>query len=444
MEEKMAERSINWKEISEEAGNHLSRYIQFNTTNPPGNEREAANYLAEVLKSEGFAPEIYLSDGDRANLLCRMKGSSSESPLVLLSHIDVVGAEEADWSVPPFSGTIKDGYVWGRGAIDCKGLGIMELMALILLKRHKITPRRDILLIAVADEEAGGEFGAKWVVNNLWDKINAGFVLNEGGVGISQMLGTDLMLPCFGEKGPLWLLLRAKGEAGHGSIPTPENANNKLVLALEKIVKYETPIILLPEIKRFLKNIISRKGILFNLLAPLLINSFTLHIFRSKLKSAKKINAVLRNTISITNLRGGYKENVIPSESEAVLDCRLLPGQSVEGFIEELKSIIDDPGIEIRVLQQHLPSQSSPATPMIQKLKQVIERNMPGVLFNPYLAPGFTDSRFFREKGAFAYGLMPCLFTQDEIDTIHGVNERISFKCLEIGVKNLFEFCAEF
>ncbi len=440
--DRVAEEKINWNEVRDEAAHLLSDYIKFNTTNPPGNEREAAEFIAEILKKNGLNPEVFISEGKRANLLCRLEGAGKEKPLVLLSHIDVVGAEEKEWSIPPFSGTIKDNYVWGRGAIDCKGLGVMELMALLLLKRNNITPRRDIILVAVADEEAGGESGAKWVVNNLWDKIEAEYVLNEGGVGISGMFGTDLMLPCFGEKGPLWLRLKARGEAGHGSIPTAENANNKLIRALERIVNYESPIILLPEIKGFLRNIISKKGLIFSIIAPLIINSFVLHLFRSKLKSAKKINAVLRNTISITELKAGYKENVIPSESEAILDCRLLPGQSVKDFVDELKGVIKDKDIEIEVIQQHAPSHSSPDTPMLQRLREIVEKNHPGILFNPYIAPGFTDSRFFREKGAIAYGLMPCLFTQEEIDTIHGVDERISLKSLEDGIKNIYELCS--
>lgn len=439
----MAELKINWNEVREEAAHLLSDYIKFNTTNPPGNEREAADFLAGLLKKNGLAPEVFVADGKRANLLCSLKGSGSKKPLVLLNHIDVVGAEDKDWSVPPFGGVIKDSYVWGRGAIDCKGLGIMELMAMVVMKRNNIIPGRDIIFVAVADEEAGGDFGARWVVNNLWEKIDAEYVLNEGGVGISGMFGMNLMLPCFGEKGPLWLKFKARGEAGHGSIPIAENANNKLIKALEKIVNYETPIILLPEIKKFLRNIIASRGTLLSLIAPVVINSFVLNLFRSKLKSAKKINAVLRNTISITNLKAGYKENVIPSQSEAILDCRLLPGQSVEKFIEELKRIINDEDIEIEVVQQHSPSHSSPETPMLKKLKEIVLKNNPGILFNPYIAPGFTDSRFFREKGTIAYGLMPCLFTQEEIDTIHGVNERISLKCLEDGIKNIFELCCE-
>ncbi len=438
----MVEAKINWNEVMDEAAHLLSDYIKFNTTNPPGNEREAADFLVEILKKNGLRPEVFIPDGKRANLICTLKGAGKEKPLVLLSHIDVVGAEEKDWSVPPFSGVIKDNCVWGRGAIDCKGLGIMELMALLLLKRNHITPRRDIIFVAVADEEAGGDFGAKWVVNNLWEKIQAEYVLNEGGVGISGMFGTDLMLPCFGEKGPLWLRLKARGEAGHGSIPITENANNKLIRALERIVNYESPIILLPEIKQFLRNIISRKGFFFSIIAPLIINSFVLHLFRSRLKSAKKINAVLRNTISITELKAGYKENVIPSESEAILDCRLLPGQSIEDFIDELKRVIKDKGIEIEVIQQHAPSHSSTDTPMLQRLREIVQKNLPNALFNPYIAPGFTDSRFFRERGAIAYGLMPCLLTQEEIDTIHGVDERISLKCLEEGIRNIYELCS--
>lgn len=439
----MIESEINWEQVVEESANLLSEYIKIDTTNPPGNEYDATIFLADVFKKNGFTPEIFVSDGKRANLICALKGTDNLRPLVLLNHIDVVGAEKKEWSVLPFGGVIKDGYVWGRGAIDCKGLGIMQLMALLLFKRNNVKPRRDILFLAVADEETGGKFGAKWVVENLWDKINAEYVLNEGSIGISGMFGMNIMLPCFGEKGILWLRLIARGKSGHGSTPIAENANNKLIRALEKIINYETPIILLPEIKQFLRKIIASKVGIFSFFSPLIINSFVLQIFRSKLKSMKKINAVLRNTISITNLKAGYKENVIPSESEAILDCRLMPGESAEKFIGKLKKIINDDDIEIEVIQAHAASYSPPDTPMMKKLKEMVLKYNPDALFAPYISAGFTDSRFFRSKGAIAYGLMPVFLTQKEIETIHGVDEHISLKCLQNGIKHIFEFCLE-
>jgi len=435
---------INWKEIVDEAANLLSQYIQINTTNPPGNEEEAVEFLAGILKNEGFQPEILGSGNQRSNILCKIRGSTSASPLLLLSHIDVVGAVGRDWEIPPFSGAIRNGYVWGRGAIDCKGLGIMELMSLLMLRRMGIMPKRDLILLAVADEESGGESGAKWITENHWDKISAGFVLNEGGEGISGMFGKDIMKLCFGEKGPLWLKLKAKGKSGHGSIPIQENPNDKIVAALAGIASHETAVNLLPEIKSFLRGLGRSMGLPLSIFAPFAANNFVLNLFRKKLKGIKDLNPILRNTISITNIKSGFKENVIPSEAEAVLDCRLLPGQDKGEFLNELKGIIGNPEIEIEVLQSHPASQSSAANEFMDVLKRVVQQNNPGALFFPLLSPGFTDSRFFRERGAVSYGFIPCLFTREEIDTIHGINERISFRCLGDGIRNIFDLCREF
>lgn len=436
---------INWEPVIEEASIILSEYIQINTTNPPGNEKKAAGFLIDILKKEGFSPEILPFNDSRASVVCRLKGrNSSERPLLLMSHIDVVGAVAEDWKLDPFSGTIKDGYVWGRGTVDCKGMGTMELMAFILLKRAGITPKRDIILLAVADEEAGSVAGAEWVVRNYRDKVAAGYVLNEGGMGVSGMFGKDMMMPCFGEKGPLWIKLKAKGESGHGSMPTPDNPNDKMVAALERIVKHETKIMLLPELRDILIEI--GKGLKFpvSLFTSLLANNLLPNIFRKQLKKMKKINAILRNTISITNLKSGFKENVIPSESEAILDCRLLPGQDKDTFIRELRDVIHEPDVAIEVLQFHAPSRSSTKDRFMEAIRKVIEVNHPGIPFYPILGSGFTDSRFFREIGAIAYGFIPCLFTQEEIDTMHGINERISLKCLEDGIRNIFDLCKEF
>ena len=436
--------SIVWDQVINEAAHILSDYIKIDTTDPPGNEKQAADFLAGILRKEGLEPEVLSYNDKRANLVCRIKSGSKEKPLLLLSHMDVVGAIAQDWQVPPFSGRISDGYVWGRGTVDCKGMGVMELMAFVLLKRSGVTPKRDIILLANADEEAGGEAGAEWVVKNHWGKVAAGYVLNEGGMGIQNMLGRDMMLPCFGEKGPLWLRLQAKGESGHGSMPSAENPNNKLVLALARIAQYETRFMLVPEMKHMLREAGKSMKFPVPLLMPLLTNNFFLNLFNGRLKKMKKINALLRNTISITNLRSGFKENVIPSESEAILDCRLLPGQNKDAFIDELNHVIDDPDIALEVVQFHPPSESSSTDRFMEVIRTVVARNHPGIAFYPLLGAGFTDSRFFREKGALAYGFIPCLFTQEEVDSMHGINERISVKCLGDGIKNIFDLCNEF
>ncbi len=435
---------INWKSVGEEAARVLSDYIKIDTTNPPGNEKQAAQFLADVLKKEGFEPELLHFNDTRSNLVCRLKGVDSGKPLLLLSHIDVVGAVAKDWKVAPFSGVIKDGCVWGRGAVDCKGPGVMELMAFITLKRAGVVPKRDIILLANADEEAWGDAGARWTVDNHWDKVRCAFVLNEGGMGLSDQFGKRVMMPCFGEKGPLWIRLRARGKSGHGSMPTPDNPNNKLVAALARVAAYNTRIKLLPEVKDVLLKIGNNMGFPTSLLVRLAANNFVLNLFGKRLVGTKKLNAIMRNTISITNLKAGFKENVIPSESEAILDCRLLPGEDETRFIDELKDVIAMPDVAIEVIRYSAPSQSPTDNEFMRALERVVAKNNPDALFLPILSSGFTDSRFFREKGAEAYGLIPCLFSEEEIGTMHGIDERISIKCLEDGIRNVFDLCREF
>ncbi len=439
--------SLNWDLVIEEATQILCDYIRIDTTNPPGNELAGAEYLQKVCEREGLEVEILSSATDRANLLVRLSGDGTKRPIILLNHIDVVGAEKNEWSVEPFAGVVKEGCVWGRGALDCKGLGVMELMALILLKRNQIKLERDIIFLATADEETGGEMGAGWMVRNHADKLKAEFVINEGGVGMKGGIGgRDAFAPCLGEKGPCWVRLTAEGQPGHGSMPSKDNANDILINALGRVQRHTYPLQGGKWIKEillyFARKVSLLRSILLRLLASPLL-SLVLFFLKGSLTKNKRFNAMLRNTVALTNLKAGFKENVIPSRSEAILDCRLLPGTSATQFISDLKKSIGDQRIKVEIIKNYEASQSPLDTEFFEVVEKVIRRNSPQALVMPILAPGFTDSRWLRELGAVAYGLIPCLFSPEEIDSIHGRDERISLASFKLGIKNIYEICLE-
>lgn len=426
--------------LLKEATGLLCDYLRIDTTNPPGNEEAGAVFLKSVLEKEGLPAEIYRSAHGRGNLISRMKGDGSKKPLLLLHHIDVVGAVEKDWKYPPFSGVVQEGSIWGRGALDCKGLGIMQLMAFILLKRERVPLRRDIIYLAVADEEVGGEYGAGWMAKRYPEEVKAEFCLNEGGMGAIGMLGKGRKLYSlgFGEKGVLWLKVRARGKAGHGSMPHSENANDRLVRALMAILGHETPIQIGQGMREAFREF-GRGSLPRSLIVRLLVNEPVLNLLRKRLKAYPKMNAILRNTISLTNLRAGFKENVIPSESEAVLDCRLLPDTEPGEFLSWLRELVRKEAVEIEIIKEARSSQSPLKTEFFQVISEVVKANTPGVNILPMVAAGFTDSRFFRELGAVAYGLIPAFYHPEEIEAMHGVDERITVESLGLGTKNVYD-----
>ena len=423
---------IDWKEVTEEATDLLCRYIAIDTSNPPGNEEAAALFLADILRREGLESQLYQAAPSRANLSARLPGDGSKRPLILLNHTDVVPAEPPFWQEPPFAGTIRDGVIWGRGALDMKGMAVMELMTFLLLKRHGIPLKRDVVFLALADEEGGGDVGIEWMDRHHPEVMDAEYVLNEGGYGFTELLG--VRRPIFncsiGEKGPLWLKLRAQGTPGHGSVPHDDNSLERLVRALYRVQRWQHPITVLPETEMYLRGL-HEGGFLAEMPGE------------GALAQAAQVNpvirAVLTNTVSVTTCTAGYKHNVIPALSEASLDCRLLPGQSAEAFVEEVRSIIDDPKVEIEEVYRSETVSSPVQTELFSILGDVIRERIEKALVLPSISPGFTDSRIFRQRGVVAYGLIPVLLEPVEAATIHGHNERISIENLRLGTQFLFE-----
>jgi acetylornithine deacetylase/succinyl-diaminopimelate desuccinylase-like protein len=428
----MAASEIDWDAAMREATDLLSRYIAVDTSNPPGNEEAGARFLAQVLRQDGITSETYPVDTHRANLSARLAGDGSKRPLVLLNHIDVVPAEPELWQEDPFSSVVKDGIIWGRGALDMKSMAVMELMTLLLLKRQDASLKRDILFIACADEEQGGVAGIDWLDAHRPELFNVEYVINEGGYGSTEMFG--VRRPVFacsvGEKGPLWLRLVAHGTPGHGSVPHADNCLDRLVRALYKVQKWQRPLTLLPEVATMLKRL--RAAGIFNE-----------EVSEKGLAAVAERNSLLRallsDTVSVNMCHAGLKSNVIPATAEAVLDCRLLPGHDPAAFVREVEEVIDDPRVEIeQAMESHTPI-SPVDTELFHTFEAVAREAVPDSIVIPSIATGFTDSRAFRRRGVTAYGFVPCLLEPAEIATVHGNDERIPVEKLGLGLRMLYE-----
>src|SRR5437763_13489402 len=340
----------DWKALADEATALLSQYLRIKTTNPPGNEIAAARWLASVLQREGSEARIFEPAPGKANLYARLSGDGSARPLILLNHMDVVLASPEYWTVDPFSGLIKDGYVWGRGALDMKGEAIAQLMTLLILKRAHVPLKRDVIFLATSDEEIGAGVGAAWIIEHQADLVrDAEFLLNEG--GLTRADGRD-SVEFYGigttEKSPFWLDVTARGTAGHGSRPTPDNPVHRLVRALSRIAAWQTPLVVTPTVERYLHDLAAietdgaRRAWLADVRAALK-DSAAARALTADLTS----NALLRNTISITGLKGSDKTNVIPPLASATLDVRLLPGQNPAAFLADLVRVVGASAVTI-------------------------------------------------------------------------------------------------
>ena len=442
---------IEWDKVKEEAVEVLSRYLQADTTNPPGKEIAGARVLQQVLEKEGLATTLLESQPERGNLICTMKGRDSLSPLILFHHIDVVPAEADKWKYPPYSGAVVDGEIWGRGAQDCKSLGIIELLAFLLLKREGVTPKRDIVYLATADEETGGKWGVGWLFENHPELMRGEYVINEGG-GVGMVVGNKNVYTCqTAEKGICWLKLTFKGKPGHASVPHDDNCVVKMARAIERIAAYRSPLRRNPTTELFIKGIaeeqpFSRSWSIRQLLNPLLSRWMERRIPDPGFKGMA--GAILRNTFVPTVVQGGQKTNVIPSECSCQVDCRILPGVTPGMVIEEVRQLLFDiRDYEIEILQTSPASESPAGNPLYEAFDKVLKELDPKAKMIPTMLTGATDSRFFRDRGSVAYGFQPMLPVAnlaDYLSRVHGHNERISAEDLLFGTKVLYRVLKDF
>ena len=435
---------MDWDQLLDEATHHLKEYIKIDTSNPPGNEAEGATFFKKILEAESIPCQIFEPSPGRGNLLATLKGSGKRKPLLLLNHMDVVPAEKEQWSFDPFEGVVKDGYLYGRGALDDKSMGIVEMMAFLILKREKVPLKRDVLFLATGDEETHGRWGVQWAMENIPSLKECEYALNEGSYIILNEEGfADQYGISNGQKVVFQLQLKAKGTSGHASRPLPDNPNVKLVHALERVTKWETPYNILPMVKEYFSKIAPKQPAAERKFFEDIEKGVSDPSFSARLASNPMYNAIVRDTISLTILRAGGKENVIPSESTATLDCRLIPGSSKENFLKEIKKRLGDE-IEVEVISESLSLPPSPLnTDLFQAIQKFAAKNDPGCPVVPVLLSGATDSRFLREKGIIAYDFCPFRLREKELLLVHGTNERITLENLKFGMKVLVEMIKE-
>lgn len=435
---------IDWVKAGDEAALALSGYLQVDTFNPPGNETRGAQYLADLLAKDGIASQLIEFAPGRSNLIARLEapGPKTAKPLCLLSHTDVVPAEAEAWPKDkgPLSGTIDaEGFIWGRGALDMKGMGLLEAMTLVWLKRANVPLNRDVILLAVGDEEVD-DLGMKHLVEHHWSELDCGELVNEGGVGIKNLLfeGQTVFAVSVAEKGTLWLKMKATGEAGHGSTPAPIRAPSRLVEAMKRLSARQPPPTIHASLYELLRRIGEKTGGFngFVLQRPFLVDAFV----TSKLMAKPTTRAGITNTCQVTGFEGkGSAPNVIPSQATAIIDCRVLPGTSPEALLAELKELVKDvEGIEFEVINSAAANESSWQNPFFDALTRQVVGTRTDAVAGPVLSPGYTDSLLARPKGTTAYGMVPFELTQEEVGTMHGRDERVSKQNVTRGLEVLF------
>ncbi|HYN88719.1 MAG TPA: M20/M25/M40 family metallo-hydrolase [Ardenticatenaceae bacterium] len=441
---------VDWSAARDEAVAYLAALLRIDTTNPPGRERAAADYLAAILAGEGLEPLVLESEPGRAQVVARLHGTGEKPPLLLFSHTDVVPVEPEHWSVPPFGGVVKDGYVWGRGALDMKGIVVMHLLALLLLKRSGLQLARDVIFAATADEERAGIQGMGWLVDHHPELIRAEYGLSEFGGYPVFMAGLRLFVCQTGEKGYCTVRLRVRGQPGHGSIPNDENALTRLAALLADLTPDRLPVHLSATMHAFVDALAqTRPGRDGTLLAAELTSNSRLAALTRLFgdEPAERLNAMLRNTATPTSLSagGGGFYNVIPSSAEAVLDGRFLPGFDGRRFLEELRAVLGS-DVELEILYEGRAVEFPVGTPLYAAIRRVLAHHEPEAPLVPVLMPGATDAKHVARLGTICYGFAPMRPDAGEpfMRLVHGHDERIGIESLGWGVRVLAELVSEF
>ncbi len=420
-----AQRAPDWTALETEAIALIQSYVRINTSNPPGDVTKAADFLAGILEREGVPVKRYESGTGRSIVLARLKGTGAAKPLMLLHHMDVVPTDPSRWAHDPFGAEIADGRLWGRGALDMKGLGVIQLMAFLSLKRLNVPLDRDVILMAVPDEEVGGGLGAKWMLKNHYEDLDPEYILDEGGFGSPDLFAPGKLV--FGisvaEKKMLWLKLRAEGVAGHGSQPNDQNPNDRLVRALARLLGQPLPASSVP----VLEAMKTRVG-------AFAVNKFT--------------NAIQHSTISITSLRSGVgdppKVNVIPSVAEATLDCRVLPGTSRDEWLAEIRRRLGDDGIKIEIVYEGPdPVVTSQDSAFYRALEGAVTRKYPNAVVTPIIVPYGTDTNDFRPRGVKGYGFSPVVIPAIAVASMHGDAEFLPVNVVGPAIQILYEALIE-
>lgn len=413
---------------ADEAPRLLQEYVRIDTSNPPGDTRKTADFLAGVLEREGIAVTRYESQPGKAILVARLHATVTPpagKAVLLMHHMDVVPADKSRWKTDPFTPTIQGGDLWGRGSMDMKGIGVAHLLAFMNLKRQHVPLNRDVILMAVPDEEVGGGLGARWMIEHHYAELDPEYVLDEGGFGSGDLFAPGKLVYgiSVAEKKIVWLKVRAEGVAGHGSQPNPQNPNDHLVRALGRVLAQPMP-----------SNEFSVLQIMKARVGAFAENKFT--------------NAIQHSTIAITWLKSGVgdplKINVIPSVAEAGLDCRVLPGTTRDQWIAEITKSLGDPTLKVELISESDDPIVTPRdTPLYRALEAAVKRRHPEAIVTPLLIPYGTDSNAFRPKGVKSYGFFPASLPADVVSSMHGDGEHVPLAGLAEAAQVFFEALRE-
>ena len=442
--------SVDTAALSREALVWLAQLIQINTTNPPGNEQAAAKYLAGVLEKEGISPELLEVAPGRSAVVARLRSSAISDPsraLLLVAHMDVVGAERARWTVDPFGAVMKDGYIYGRGALDDKSMLAANLATFLALKRSNARLNRDVIFLATTDEEAGGEAGIKTLIARNWDKFAAGYAINEGGEVIAKNGKVQYVAIQASEKVSVNVAVIAKGPAGHASIPTKDNAVVHLAAAVAKIGSYSAPVHFTAVVRRYFEGLAAvSDDEVAKWLRSLETADRGEHAQRVISEANPEWGAMMHDTVAPTMLSAGVRANVIPGEARAVLNVRLLPGDTIDVVVGALTKLVNDPQVrfEIQPNSGLAAPNSSLESDFYGVINKVASQDFGGVPVLPYQSPWATDSSQLRLHNVQAYGLWPFPLAEEDLKRMHGDDERLPVASLNKGIQVLLHIVFEF
>ncbi len=436
-------RSINWPKYQELAVHLMQEYLRVNTSNPPGNELAAADFIHRVFNENGISSTVFEYVPHRADLLTTLKGEGTLRPLVLLNHLDVVRADPTGWRASPFAGEILNGEIYGRGALDMKDEGLLQAMVMIIAAREHLPLKRPLIFLATSDEEVG-DSGSAWIIDHHPELLQgAEYLLTEGGSNLVFPGGGTVYRVGVAEKAPFWLRLTATGRGGHGSIPIPGSATNRLVQAAKRVMDWQTPVRLLPSVEQYFHEIARSekepRASQFRNIRRALKDP----LFARQLSEDENFNYLIRDTISLTVLKAGTQTNVIPDTASCDLDVRLLPGTSPQDFLTELRAVIADDTIRIEPISAFRTPNSSPTdTTLYRIIEDAVHRYSPQALVVPGLNSGYTESQMYRPLGITCYGFVPIELTPELEATEHAANERVPVEQFQRGLRMLYEVVA--
>jgi acetylornithine deacetylase/succinyl-diaminopimelate desuccinylase-like protein len=424
----------------------MQEYLRIDTTNPPGNEMKAVAFYKKILDQEGIENRVFEYTPGRGDLWARIPHTTTEGkrPIILLNHMDVVTSDAAHWKVPPFSGEIKDGYLWGRGAQDMKDEGLAQLVTMVMLKREKVALDRDVIFLGVSDEESEGT-GTDWFIAHQRDLLeNAEFLINEGGENLLEhgkvkYVGVDV-----GEKTTYWLHVVAHGRPGHGSRPNPDSAPNRLVRALDRILAYKTPLRVLPVVDEFLRDMAPQETPERAAEYRAMQKAVADKKFQEEVEKDESLNFLLRDTISLTMMGGSEQTNVIPPEAWANLDVRILPGGDPKAVLEAVRRVVNDPNVTVQPINDEfrVANYSGTDNRLFAAIREVSGKYFPGTPVVPHITSGYTENQRYRPLGISSYGFNPYTATEDEGNTEHGNDERIRVEEVRRGPRILLDVVA--